>query len=194
MDVTPSASSETSSSASLSVADEAGTARPDLEHSQVTVSWLRRAGLGGVALLLLPAAMTTTSAQAGCGAVTGPVLPAEAPVLNVSVSAERRSYRNGQLAFLPVAVHVGTPDGPAVAAAELQMTITTGRWERTIGGTTEEDGTARLHLRISGSIPRGTLRATVAAKVVLIGGTDCDPGFVYGVGSGTADPLTTIKD
>lgn len=112
----------------------------------------------------------------------------------MTVDAERGSYRNGELAILPVSVHLGTPQGPAVSDAELQLTVTSGRWERTLGGTTSEDGTSRMRLRITGSIPRGTLKATVRASVVLVAGSDCDPGFVYGVGSGSADPLATVKD
>lgn len=160
----------------------------------MTPALLRRAALGASALVLVPAAVTTTSASAACGAVAGPVFPADLPVLSVTVEAERSSYRNGQLAILPVSVHIGAPQGPAVAKAELQLTVTSGRWERTLGGTTSKDGTSRMRLKISGGIPRGTLKATVRARVVLVSGSDCDPGFVYGVGTGVADPLTSVKD
>lgn len=145
-------------------------------------------------LLVTCAGVAVAGAESACGATAGPVFPAQLPVLNVTVKAERSSYRNGQLAILPVAVHIGAPQGPAVANAEVKLTLTSGRWERTVTGTTSTDGTSRLRLKITGTIPRGNVKAIVSASVILISGSDCDPGFVYGVGEGAADPLTTVKD
>ncbi|MCA1710712.1 MAG: hypothetical protein LC789_03330 [Actinobacteria bacterium] len=139
------------------------------------------------------AAAPSTSGQ--CALVAEPVVPADAPTLYVTLRAEKRSYRRGQTALLPIEVRVGAPAGPAVAGADVEVIIATsgGRVVRTIGAMTSGNGTTRARLRITSAIPEGDLTATATARSVLVPGSDCTPGLVYQVGQATADPLTRVS-
>ena len=164
---------------------------PKLPHRPTRT---RLALCAGATLLLLPPVISAADAGAGCR-LAGPPLPADVPTLSVSIKAERSAYRHGQTAVLPIEVRVGGPGGPRVAGADLELTVTaSGRPVKTLNSRTSTDGTAKPRLKITGTVPSGTLTAEVTARAVLVPGSDCTPGLVYQVGRGGADPLTTVKD
>ncbi len=148
-------------------------------------------------VLALSVGVPASGAEQRCRTQAEPGLPVVAPVLFVQVTAERSAYRRGGLARLPVAVRVGSADGPKAAGAEVIIRLRAGavggvpageKVLATLVAQTDAAGNARPTLRLGRSLPTGPLEAEAEARSQLVGGYDCT-GLVFGTGAVRVDPV-----
>lgn len=150
---------------------------------------MRRAlGAGVVALLLVPA----VPAGATCLERGGPYT-VDAPTLRVRLSAERASYRRGQVARLLVAVNVGSAEGPKGSDADVAIVVrSSGREVARLLLRTDRSGTASPTMRIPLSTTKGVLTAVATARIQTVPSFDCSSGLVDQTGEVSVDPLLRV--
>ena len=86
-------------------------------------------------------------------------------------------------------------EGVLVGRATVHLKITSGgAVVREIKTETNDSGQVRPRFKVTNDVPAGELAATAKASRELIAKDTCSGGLVYQVGTGTADPLTTVKN
>ncbi len=120
--------------------------------------------------------------------------PRDVPVLSVTVSAEKQSYRRGDVAVVPVHVRLALPDGPKVDSAHVKVVLSIrGRVVKELYGQTNASGLVRTTWNIGPKTPAGTVSALATASVLLVDSYDCSGGLLYETGRDATEPLAVIR-
>ncbi len=150
---------------------------------------MRRAlGAGILALLLAPA----VPAGAACLERVGPST-VDAPTLTVQLSAERSSFRRGQVARLLVTVAIGSTEGPKGSDADVTIVVRSSTREvARLLVRTGGSGTARPIMRIVPSTAKGVLTGVATARIQTVPSLDCSSSLVDQTGEVSVNPLFRV--
>lgn len=143
--------------------------------------------------LLLGAGVARPAGAAACAPAAAVPVQADLPVLHVEVTADRPTYRRGQVATIRVAVTQLVAGGTPVREAVTEVDLAVGRRVvKRVGGSTGPDGRLVLRFVVPPRSPVGQVRADAVARTRLMISPECED-LLTASGRATVDPLLTLR-
>lgn len=135
------------------------------------------------------------TASASCGVdPEDPPVSVDAPVLAISASTDKATYKPKERVRVTVAVRLAQSTGPKVEGAQVKVEVRDGlKVLRTLHGETDGSGDVAVSLPMPSALRSGKLTARVTAEREALPSYDCRRGLVYEHADLDVDPLARLS-